>query len=398
MRRRASALFATACVAATSFGLQPPLWASAEDSERASLRAELGVEYDTNAQRTELVGNTNPPIIASPLARGVITGQLSDRIADAQTIALAVTFGGKLFAKPEARTENVGILSTGVQWRARLNERYNLGLGGAYYEAFQSADAASVSSAADQRGDFRSLAPTARLARALGAGADVALSGGYRWLVFKPNPDYTFAGPTGALDLRWVNEDPDAGVDWELGGGVGYERRQFDGHALVKGTCTGATLGLMCPPTPNTVGTTRLDDLYSGHAEITRTGAVLLGLGYVLQWNQSNSIGETLQRHFLSLRLAAALPLGIYVAARGELLIARYADPVVLAAGTGTQSYYPDIDRENRSSLRVELSRTLTDNLQLIARYTVYVNELGDSVGRYHRQTALLCLAFTAEK
>jgi hypothetical protein len=56
-----------------------------------------------------------------------------------------------------------------------------------------------------------------------------------------------------------------------------------------------------------------------------------------------------------------------------------------------------DIDRENRSSVRVDLSRALTERLQLVARYTAYLNELG-SVGRYHRQTALLSLAITLDK
>jgi hypothetical protein len=210
--------------------------------------------------------------------------------------------------------------------------------------------------------------------------------------VFKPNPDYTFGAPTAALDLRWLTDDPDAGVDWELAAGVAYEHRLYDGSALVGTTCP--MMGdVLCPLmlTQNA----RRDRFATGHLELTRTGAALLGLGYVLQWNQSNSYGETLQRHFLSLRLTAGLPLALYLAARAELLIARYADRVIIGSPSTMQTN--DIDRENRSSLRVDLSRALTERLQLVARYTAYLNELG-SVGRYRRQTALLSLAVTLDK
>jgi hypothetical protein len=158
-------------------------------------------------------------------------------------------------------------------------------------------------------------------------------------------------------------------------------------------TCMSMTSALLCPLmlTQNA----RRDQFATGHVELTRTGAALLGLGYVLQWNQSNSYGETLQRHFLSLRLTAGLPLGLYLAARAELLIARYADRVMIGSPSTMQTN--DIDRENRSSVRVDLSRALTERLQLVARYTAYLNELG-SVGRYHRQTALLSLAITLDK
>lgn len=403
MRRRASALLATACAAATSLGLEPAPWA--DGTERLSLRGELGAEYDSNAQRTEVVGSGGPPVIASPLGRAVLTGQLSDQIASGHSIALAATVGGKLFAKPEARSEDVAVVSTSAQWRAAVGARASVGLGGFYYEAFQrgadapatSTPATTTTTYAGQRGDFRSLLPTARLGHSVGDGGELALTAGYRWLVFKPNDDYSFHAPTAALDLRWLTENADATVDWEMGAGVGFEPRAFVGPALVKSACPGMSDTATCPPMANSAGIRRGDQLYTGHAELTRTGAILVGLGYALQWNHSNSVGETLQRHFLSLRLTAPLPLGLYLAARGEVLIARYADPVVLAAAT-TNSYYPDIDRENRSSLRADLSRTLTDHLQIIARYTLYVSELGTNTGHYNRQTFLLSLAFTYDE
>ena len=203
MRRRASALLAMACAAWTSLGLEPLPWA--DDTERASVRAELGVEYDTNAQRTEQVDNTNPAIVQSPLARGVVTGQLSDQVATGQAIAVSVTLGGKLFSKPEARTEDVGIVSTAAQWRARLNERFNLSLAGAYYEAFQR-DTMAATTIINQRGDFRSLAPTARLARWSGS-RKISKSDVIRALI-------DHAGPIETADdlIEWINASEGRGL------------------------------------------------------------------------------------------------------------------------------------------------------------------------------------------
>ncbi|HVR64666.1 MAG TPA: hypothetical protein VMU50_22355, partial [Polyangia bacterium] len=349
MRRRASALLATACAAATSLALEPS--PSAEGTERLFLRAELGAEYDTNAQRTEVVGSGGPPVVASPLARAVVTAQLSDQIAPGHDIALGAMAGGKLFTKTDARSEDVAVASTSAQYRARLGARASAGLAGFYYEAFQRGVDNVTLAAAGQRADFRSLLPMARLGHALGDGGELVLTAGYRAVVFKPNHDYSFGAPLAALDLRWLTESTDATVDWELGAGIGFEPRFFDGAALVAGTCQAGMPNQTCAPVPNDAGTKRADQLYTGHAELTRTGTILLGAGYAVQWNHSNSVGETVQRHFISLRLTAPLPLGFYLATRGDLLIARYADPVVLAA-IAMNSYYLDIDRENRSSVR----------------------------------------------
>ena len=127
---------------------------------------------------------------------------------------------------------------------------------------------------------------------------------------------------------------------------------------------------------------------------------MLLGAGYALHVNLSNSFGETVTRHFVTARFAAALPLDLFVSARAEILFARYADEVVVAQAEGAAAgrAFVSIEDENRNNARVELSRGLGDRLQLIARYTFYANELGSGDVTYRRQTALLSLAFLFEK
>src|SRR5438552_1849001 len=151
-----------------------------DGSERYMLRAELGAEYDTNAHRTELINMQGPPIVASPLGRGVLTGTFADVLNARQDIALSATTAGKLFTEPEARTENVAVVETGLTWRVRLSERAALGATGNYYEAFQSKVDIT------QRRDFQSLIPALHLAIRAGDRTEVRLSGGYRWFTYKP--------------------------------------------------------------------------------------------------------------------------------------------------------------------------------------------------------------------
>ncbi|HSY38743.1 MAG TPA: hypothetical protein VLA79_04415, partial [Polyangia bacterium] len=82
----------------------------APDTERYTLRAEVGLEYDTNAHRTEMIaGADNPPIVASPLERLVLAGTLSDLVADGQLLTLGATAAGKLYDAPAATDEDVAI-------------------------------------------------------------------------------------------------------------------------------------------------------------------------------------------------------------------------------------------------------------------------------------------------
>jgi hypothetical protein len=372
--------------------------AEGTSTERYSLRAELGPELDTNAHRTEIInvaGATNRALVASPLARAVLATTLSDVVGDGQLVAMSATFAAKVFGKSEARDEDVGIAETSLLWRAALGERASLTLAGAYYEAFQRdlPPPADANGELDRR-DFRSLTPTLRLAHTLGDHAEIGVAGGYRAFVFKPDRSFDFQAPTAGLDLRWARETEDGGADWEATFRAAYERRAFDGAPYVEPTCPDPTSG-GCPPVSGTGA--RLDHFVTGALDVTRTGAVLAGLGYALHVNRSNSYGETVTRHFVTARLGAALPLELYLAVRAEILVARYADRVYVAE-TDAARPFTTIEDENRNSVRVDLSRSLGDRLQLIARYTFYSNELGAGDVTYRRQTALLSLAFTVEK
>jgi hypothetical protein len=374
------------------------------------VRAETGAEYDTNVHRVEVIrGMTTATPVASPVGRLVLGLSSAGRIGRAEDVAFSILGGVKGFERPDARDENVLVVETAGSWRAAVGERTQVAASTVYYEAVQAGTPAERELSGEAR-DFRSLSPVLRLGRFLGSSAaesgqpgptsqpgQVDLALGYRWFTYKPNRAYDFQAPVLGIEYRQQQESDDGEADWELTAGAAVELRRFSGARLVPtpaGTC--GTPG-DCAPMIDPVGARHVDQFSSGHVDLTRTGALLLELGYTLQWNRSNSDTESVFRHVGMAKLASALPGHLFLAARAELVYATYPDHVVLAAGP-TGSAMASIEDENRSQLRVELSRALTPAVRVVGRYTLALNAFGQSVVEYRRQTATLSLSFSSRE
>ncbi len=139
------------------------------------------------------------------------------------------------------------------------------------------------------------------------------------------------------------------------------------------------------------------------HLEVTRTGRVLAGLGYAFHYNLSNSYGETVMRHFVTARFAAALPGDLTLAARGELLLRVLqpagADRDQIAAGN-TFSSFESIEDENRSSAaRRSLARShqRAASASRATPSTPTRSSTAPAVS-YRRQTLLVSLVGTLDK
>jgi hypothetical protein len=374
--------------------LAPRAEARATD-ERVAVRAELGAEYDDNVHRAEQIpGMTDaPPRVASAVARGVFGLSASDSLPHEQEVAFSVLGAGKLFLAPAARSENVFIVDNAGSWRIATDPHGKLGISASYYEATQSGTETERALSAEAR-DFRSLVPMLRLLRFVGASSSLGLGAGYRWFVYKPQRSYDFLAPVLSIEYRLVHETADGDADWEVTASAGVELRRFAGSRLVSDPagCTGGTCLSIIDPT----GTRHVDQFFTGQIDVTRTGRVLVGGGYMLQWNRSNSRSESLLRHVGIVRLTAPLPLDLYLAARAELVYVTYPDKITLTSGpTGQPS--ASIEDETRSQVRAELSRDVIANLQVVARYSFYANALGHGVGNYRRQTATLSLLYTTD-
>lgn len=363
--------------------------AAGAGTDQVSVRVEAGSEYDDNVHRAERIqGAPSPNLVASTLARGVLGLSTAGRIAPRQDVFVSLLGAGKAFANPDARDENVAVVESALIWKMLLADRYQLSAAGSYYEAIQAGTRAERALSGDAR-DFRSLTPVLRAGRLTGGGGFVEASFGYRWFVYKPLRAYDFGGPVAALEYRLLRESADGSADWEVSAGSGAELRRFVGARLVRSPsgCAEAS----CTPTPDPSGARHDDQFVSSHLDLTYTGGLLLGAGYTLQWNRSNSYTESLYRHIVAIRIATAMPWRVYLAGRAEFVYARYPDHVVLATGpTGSAS--ASIDDENRNQMRVELSRALPHGLRIVARYSLYLNALGQSTVEYRRQTMTVSL------
>ncbi|HMF42491.1 MAG TPA: hypothetical protein VKQ32_17580, partial [Polyangia bacterium] len=164
------------------------------DTEHILIRAEVGTEYDSNAHRVEQLTSAGNPVVGSFLQRFVVTGHVVDQIDPYQAVAVTATAAAKVFDAAAARNETVAIAQSSLMWRAALDEKTALAPSAAYYEAFQSWG--PEGDPAGDRRDFRSLSPTLEFRRVLSTRLDLGIAAGYRWLLFKPDRDFDFNGPT----------------------------------------------------------------------------------------------------------------------------------------------------------------------------------------------------------
>jgi hypothetical protein len=367
-------------------GLGPSAVARAAPA-RLGMRAEVGAEYDSNAGRVEHVqGGVTRPEVGSPLFRLVLSGEASTPVGSRQAASLWISGAGKRFLLPDAQSEDVLVAeSTGV-WNVRVAGRTNLALSGAYYDVFQR-------DAVDPR-DFRSLSPMLRLDRALGDDGLLTVGVGYRWLTYKPDSQFDFAGPTAFLSYRQLFPAAAEEAEWELSGGASAELRDFAGNRCLVVQVEGKDV-VLCPG-PASAGKRR-DEFWTAHVEATRTGAFLVGAGLAAQGNASNSFGEPLVRGLGYLRATLLLPAELSLSGRGEFVFARYLNGQPLGRDAVGQPLV-NIEEESRSTVRAELVRPFGAHVDLGLRYSFYTNEIGTTAVRYRRHTAMLFLAVMAAR
>ncbi len=345
-------------------------------------RAEVGAEHDSNPSRVETVSNReNERKLPSAALRGLLGLDGSARLAPRTVFSLSSKAALRRYAEGEAQNESLLILQGAFALAQGLSRSNRLVLATSYYEAFQ--DDKSFGAR-----DFRSLAPSLNFAQDVGQGR-ISLGGGYRDFRFKPNPQLDFSGPTAALSYRlsWgpaMQEEPenDDDPDWDLVATTSVERRTF-----VSGRCIE---GDLCPP--QMFQGARVDDFTAVGLDLTRTSDFLVGVGGALQLNNSNSFGDGLWRALAHVEGSVLLPWQLSISARAELVWTRYDDEVPLRRDPVSGLPVASIEDESRSTLRVEVMRSLSDRFEVSARWIAYTNEVGGGTAQYRRQTFLLQL------
>jgi hypothetical protein len=354
---------------------------------RLAMRAEVGAEYDTNAGRVEQVDDAvKRPVVASPLVRMVLSGEVSRPVGSRQSVSLWVSGAGKRFLLTAAQPEDVLVAEANGAWNVRVAGRTNLALTGGYYDVFQRGYYDVTQRATLDRRDFRSVSPTLRLDQAVGDDGLFSIGLGYRWLTYKPDRQFDFAGPTAFVSYHQLFPSAVEGPEWALSGGATAELRDFTGDRCLRDACPG-------PPSAGK----RRDQFWMAHVEATRTGAFLVGAGLAAQGNVSNSFGEPLVRAIGHLRATVLLPADLSLSGRGEFVFARYLDGLPLVRNAIGQPLV-NVEEESRSAVRAELVRPFGAHVDLGLRYSFYTNEIGFTQVHYRRHTAMLFLAVVAER
>ena len=214
---------------------------------------------------------------------------------------------------------------------------------------------------------------------------------GYRAFDYKPDPDFDWRGEHIGLiyqSLRWRG-DPDRDDDAasiELRAGYRVERRGYGGPARTS-ACPGDDIDM-----PMCVAPTLLERADLNHAlaaEAIYTGTRIYSARYELQFNDSNSLAESLIRQRLRLGLTTELGRELYLTAEATVLLHVYLDPLLVERDSQTLSYL-SIDEENRNSLSVHLARALGPRWAIEGRYAICSNEFTNQDLAFRRQTVYL--------
>jgi hypothetical protein len=361
---------------------------------RFGLTLAVGPEYDSNANRAEIVAGAESPDqpVGSFLLRTTANGQLAWK-SGINLLRVSVGVGGKIYFNGDVADQDVLALTIAGEERVRLASFAHIAVIGDYYDAWQ------LPVSPYRHRDFRSGSIVGRvyLADELG---ELALSGGFRGFQYKPDSYFDFQAAQGtAYGIARAHFGEDHELD--VAATYHFEDRQYNGvvQLFQQNDSTDPTLqcayGHPILDRCLVAGTAQREDwFHEAGLETTYVGPVLVGVGYGLQLNLSNSFGQSLLRHLFTLKISYRLPWNLYATVKGQLYVTKYLDPVLLDRAVNTQTFIT-IEDENRNAVIVDLERPLGNTgLALDARYSVYTNELTSSPVSFLRQIVYLGLTY----
>ncbi|HXU74729.1 MAG TPA: hypothetical protein VN947_35780 [Polyangia bacterium] len=368
---------------------------------RFGLTLSLGPEWDSNANRAEVVAGAESPDqpVSSFLLRTTANARLTWK-TDKSILRITVGAGGKIYFDPAVFDQDVLAISIAAEERVRVARFLHVALLGDYYDAWQ------LPVAPYRARDFRSGAALARIYFVDPLG-EVALTGGYRGFQYKPDPYFDFqAAQATAYGVARLVFGANGEHELDVGATYHLERRWFNGVVQLFQPDPSPPAGQTGPMPPCAYGQSiqdrclvagsdqRMDWFHEGGVEITYVGPLLVGVGYGLQLNLSNSFGQSLLRHIVTLKIGYRLPWQIYATVKAQLYASVYLDPVLLDRAFNTQQFIT-IEDENRNNVIVDLERPLGDTgLALNARYSVFTNEITPSPVSFLRQVVYLGLTY----
>lgn len=337
-------------------------------AEPTTVTAEGGGEVDTNVQRVETGAGLDTARIAAPV------GRLGARVAHRGRlrgggVAVGASALTRYVLDPTVRSENIALLAADVRYQRALGRRgVSAGI------ALNAADAIPFDDDLGAR-TFRNLAADAVLVMRPTDERSLSIAAGARAFEYKPDRDYSYAGPalTARLDLMlW---QPSGGArSVELSLGLGFESRAYESTALASACPDDAEPSPMC-----FAPTTRLrsDRYQRANVDLTWVGRAVTAIGYQLAVIDSNSYGQSIVRHRAMASITMDLPWRLYGTVLAILQIDQYLDGLVVQKDL-LQQQFTSLDDENRSSFQVRLARQVTDAWSIEGRVALW-RDLGDA-------------------
>lgn len=317
-----------------------PSLAGAVDLRGAS-RLWLGPGFDSNARRDFVTSASSPQadgfVFALGTADGIIEGERW-RLSGTYDVAAR-----KFFLLP---SEDTIVNAATGEFLFGLSESFSLGLFG---------------NVRDRRGaerDYTSLLGQAFVDFNPTGNIDVRLRFGATRFLFWPRFAYSFSGPVGDLTARYR-----------------FDRRH---SVALFGSYNPRTYNANVNPRPGEAARDerRFDPFFTVGASYSYRGPFQLTAGYAYLDQTSNSYGETLRRHRLSITAGFRLPAKFTLLTSGALQLTSFPDGIFLSERLQVVE-----DDENSSTLTIKLVRPVHPHVDLDARYALYVNVLPQRQG-----------------
>jgi hypothetical protein len=339
-----------------------------------TVKIEAGSELDSNVHRV-----TTERGAQEAAAGGRLGLRLASRVQTGARAALRVSAvaAAKLYPGESASTENVGVLAGDARWDVALGAAAP-GVRLSYYDA-DVAENTGTGAGVDH--DFRTGAALAALTLRSDDDHRLELTAGGRFFVYKPDDAFDFHGAQlgAALGRRVRSED----ATWELAYAVSYSvsERSYRGKALANLREEDE------PPVLHVTDLDRADLFHDLAAEVSYTRAFIASLRYALQYNDSNSYGQSLVRHRVEVSGTAEAFAEIFLTAKVVVVVNQFLDALLLAGDVGT---FTTIEDEARNAIILHATRDLGRALTVEARYAFYANPFAEAALEYRRHTLYL--------
>jgi hypothetical protein len=343
-----------------------PGYADTPDApSNTSVSAEGGAEADTNVTRVESRPG-NERIAAGVVRLGAKLehkGKLAGGAYVLRTSGLA-----RLVSRDEGQSESIGFAIGDLRWARPVGTRpVSAGI------ALSAADASSLERESADSRTFRSLGTDGLLLLRGETDATLSLALGVRSFTYKPDPKFDWIAPALNLRLDWTLWQPSGGTrSIELGAYAGVEARAYDSNALANAPCPEEAMMLGLDSCPAGTSLLRRDRYTRVGADLTWVSPVVATVGYQVSVTDSNSFGQSLVRHRITVSATTALPFWkLYGTALATLQFDQYLDGLIIQEDLQNQQF-TTVEDENRSSLQLRVARAVSTAWSIESRAAIW--------------------------